>query len=1017
MIAAMSHRLVSPVTVGRGAELQSATEALDATIAGTPTHLLIAGEAGVGKSRLAADLAARATERGVRVLRGACANVGAEGLPHGPLIGILADLTRDLEPDQLELVVGSAAPDLGRLVPALDPRPTGVPLQEAWLQARLFDAILAVLRRLAALAPLLVIIEDVHWADPATRETLSFLVRSIRSDPILIAMTLRSDELHRRHPALPWLAEVERTGRIQRISLPRLTLDQTSAMLEAIQDATIDADVVERIHRRSDGNPFFVEELLLAETGPVPSRLPSTLREILLARLAAVPEDVHNVLGIVAVAGRRIDHDLLVAIAGDDDPDGFDAALRAAIASQILVVDRDALGAEGYAFRHALLAEVAYDELLPGERRRLHRACALALEAHPRASEASRATHAAELAHHWAAARDDERAFEASLRAAEAAEQAFAFEAAHAQYERVLDLWPDVADPVAASGGDRPALLARAATAAYLAGFIHRDIALQRQVVAEIDPAADPVRAAVMRERLGRYLWFASETASALVEIETAIEILPSDPPSAERARVLAGYGQLLMLLDRFDESRALCEEAIEIAVLVGARQPEGHARNTLGLDLVAVGEVADGLNSLERALDIAFAESNVDDIGRGYVNYISALLYGGEPERAAEAAERGMRDAEAYGIASTYGTYIGDNAVMIDIELGRWDRAAALAEELDIAGAQLQALRYGLARWVPLLVGRGDFGVAHAQLDRLRELLRGTPVEGQFHGAYHAAATELALWEGRPEEALSIAREGLEALSPLAWTWYLFSCHRLAAWATADMAEVARARRDPGMERRAVEAAERNRVLRHRLVGQTLAAQAGGQRATSIAEAETADAEDRRLAGDADAATWTAVAERWAAARRPYPVAYARAREAEAHLVAGDRAAAEAALREADTIAGELGATPLRGAIASLAARGRIDLEAPAESAERTAEPPGVTDPYGLTRREREVLALVSLGRTNRQIGDALFISENTAGVHVSNILGKLGVASRTEAAAVAVRAGLAPEAQLEEA
>ena len=304
------------------------------------------------------------------------------------------------------------------------------------------------LRRLAAVAPVLVLIEDVHWSDPATRETLGFLVRTLRSERVLVAMTLRSDELHRRHPALPWLGELERTGRMQRLSLSRLTKDQTAALLEAIEGVPTDPDLVARIHRRSDGNPFFIEELLLAEAEPSAGGLPSTLREILLARLASVPEDVHHVLGVVAVAGRRIDHDLLVAIAGAaDSPDRLEAGLRAAIASQILVVDTPPQGSEGYAFRHALLAEVAYDELLPGERRRLHRECALALEAHPSASAASKAAHRAELAHHWAAARDDERAFAASLAAAEAAGEAFAFETAHAQYERALDLWPDVADP------------------------------------------------------------------------------------------------------------------------------------------------------------------------------------------------------------------------------------------------------------------------------------------------------------------------------------------------------------------------------------------------------------------------------------------------------------------------------------------------------------------------------------------------------------------------------------------
>ena len=314
MIAGMAGRLVSPVTIGRRAELNSGVGALDAAIAWAPMHLLVAGEAGVGKTRLAAELAAAAEARGMLVLRGGCANVGEDGLPYGPIVEILGQLVRDLDPDRLRVVVGASGADLARLVPALEPSTAGSPVQQTWLQARLFDALIGVLRRLSEIAPVLVIVEDVHWSDPATRETLGFLVRSLRTDRVLLAMTLRSDELHRRHPALPWLAELERTDRLQRIPLTRLTADQTGALLEAIEGVPADPDLVARIHRRSEGNPFFVEELLLAETEPSGSGLPSTLREILLARLAGVAEDVHRVLGVVAVAGRRIDHDLLVSV-------------------------------------------------------------------------------------------------------------------------------------------------------------------------------------------------------------------------------------------------------------------------------------------------------------------------------------------------------------------------------------------------------------------------------------------------------------------------------------------------------------------------------------------------------------------------------------------------------------------------------------------------------------------------------------------------------------------------------
>ncbi len=320
----------------------------------------------------------------------------------------------------------------------------------------------------------------------------------------------------------------------------------------------------------------------------------------------------------------------------------LDDALRAAIASQVLIVDMDGRGAEGYAFRHALLAEVAYDELLPGERRRLHRACAEAIALRPAPPGASAAAHWAELAHHWARAHEDERAFEASLNAATAAEQAFAFGAAFHQLERVLDLWPGLPDAERLAGTDQAEILTRAAEMANLGG----DAGPQRGPAPRGDrqprSLRGPIREAVMHEQLGRALWAQGESAEALVEHERAMAIMPADPPTAERARVLAGYGQILMLLDRWEASRDLCQEAIDIALQVGAREAEGHARNTLGLDLAAQGDCERAIAELESGLAIALEVGNIDDVGRAHVNLSEALNFCGFPERSAAAVEDG---------------------------------------------------------------------------------------------------------------------------------------------------------------------------------------------------------------------------------------------------------------------------------------------------------------------------------------------------------------------------------------
>jgi DNA-binding NarL/FixJ family response regulator/tetratricopeptide (TPR) repeat protein len=1024
MIGGMVGRLVSPFQVGRSSEFASGERALDAALAGNPAHLLISGEAGVGKSRLVAELSRSAAERGMRVARGACANLGDGGLPYGPIVDCLRGLPAELDPDDLAIAVGRSGPDLARLVPALAPGiAADTTIQQEWLQARLLEALLGFFQRLAATTPMLLVIEDLHWADPATRQTVAFLARTIRSERLTLAMTFRSDELHRRHPLLPWLAELERSGGVERIDLHRLDLAETRELVAAIEGVPPTEDLATRIHGRSDGNPFFVEELLDAERdGEGAERLPPTLRDVLVARIAAVPETTQAVLGAAAVAGRQIDHDLLAAIAGRSET-ALAEDLRPAVAGHLLVAARDAGGGEGYTFRHALLQEVVYDDLLPGERRRLHRMCATALAARQTGDDAA-ATHWSELAHHWSAARDDPAAFHASIRAAEAAEQGFAFSTAQRHYDRVLELWADVPEAEALAGTDRVGVLSRAALAAILSGDGRRSVALRREAARSLDPSIDPVRSAVLEEQLGRALWkIVGDTRGALAAYESAWLLMPTEPPTAARARVLAGYAQMLMLLDRYVESHRLCDEAIEIARTVGAREAEGHALNTLGLDLAVEGRCAEAVTALEQATQIAHEARNADDIGRAYINLTDALLFCGDIARAAQVVDDGIRVCDEFGTTGWYGCYVRQNGVLINHELGRWSRAHQLLAESDaILDSRLvnsspgMADRYGLARAASLLVGSGAPD-ALARLDLLEGLIHEGPVEVQFSGMYYIARAEYALWQDRPEEGLNVVEMGLADLaSKQTWYWYLVRLHRIGARAAADAAEVGRARRDRVVEQEVLRRAAVLRESRRRTVAASLALPSGAAAEETRAEAATAEAEEGRLAGASDPDAWGEALVRWRARERPYLASYVRWRQAEAYLRLGERAAAEEALSEAASIATDLEARPLLAAIRSLSERSRLRLrtpqigDAPAPELTPDGEAEAASaDPFGLTEREREVLTLVTLGRTNRQIGESLFISGNTAGVHVSNILGKMGASSRAEAAGIAVRLGLA--------
>ena len=863
----MARRLVSPTLIGRHEQLAAVERALDGAVAGTPIHQLVAGEAGVGKSRLVAEAIGLARSRGMRVLQGGCADIGDGGVPYGPIVEALRGLVRELDEETLERVVGSARTDLARLVPSLSPQMVMDPAaQTEALQARLLDAVLGMIQRLSEMGPILYVVEDLHWADPATRETLAFLIRQLRADRVVLLMTYRADELHRRHPLLPWLAELERSGQVDRLVLERLDETETTALLTAILGAPPTPDLAEQTYRRSDGNPFFVEELLIAGEESAAGRLPRTLREVLMTRIVALPEPTQAVIGVAAVAGRRVDHDLLAEVAAMGDVELMDA-LRTAVSSQILVTGTAADEPEGdYAFRHALLQEAVYDDLLPGERQRLHRSYAAALaERGPGGGAladrgpgggALAAGHWAELAYHWSAARDERRAFAASIRAGEAASRAFAFADAQRHDERALELWASIPDAEDLAEIDRVALLDRAALASWFAGDPRRTVALRREAVAALDRHEDPIRRGVMLERLGRALWTNAETKAALEATEAAVAVMPADPPTPERARVLSGYGQMLMLLDQWSESIALCEQAIAMARAVGARRAEGHALTTLGLDLAMAGRCDDSVSTIREGLAIAHEVADADDIGRAYVNLSEAQAYCGDFAGAAEMVREGVAVTDEIGLARTYGRFIRENGITIAFELGDWAEAARLAgESIEvIEGSARHQMRYGLSQWVSLLVARGDER-AQARLEALRSLVDGQTVESQFNTRLRIGLAEAALWRREPEVALAAAQEGLRELEDSGWHWFQLRLLRIAMTAAADLAEVARDRRDRRTEAATIETAEAVRATFQSRLDAARALQHGLDRDQTDAEIAVIEAEDRRMRGEPAAA------------------------------------------------------------------------------------------------------------------------------------------------------------------
>jgi DNA-binding CsgD family transcriptional regulator len=994
-------RISSPRFVGRAEELARLDGALADAAGGGARTLLLGGEAGIGKTRLLAEFTTRGRSAGARVLAGGCLQVGEGTLPYAPVSQLLRQLVRELDPATLDQVVGIGRAELARLVPDLGPPEPSEHAAGELARARLFEGLLGVVERLAAERPLVVAVEDLHWADRSTMDLLAFLVANLTEAAVVLVATYRSDELGRRHPLRPVLAELDRRPAVERLELGRLNRDELGGLLTGILGSPPAPQLLASVLARSDGNPFFAEELLAGGRSADPTALPATLHDLLAARINALSEPTQQVLHVAAVAGRRVGHGLLAAACPLAEATLLEA-VREAVEQQVLVADP---AGESYAFRHTLLREVVEGDLLPGERRQLHASLAHSLAAHPQLAGGTPAQAAAELALHWHASHNPARALPAAVVAGAAAEQALAFAEAKRHFERALGLWDQVPDVAATLPQDRAALLERTAYAAVLAGEPDAAVALLQTALAQVDEAADPQRAGLLHAHLAGTLWPAGRPGS-LEATQRAVALVPAEPPSAARAEVLALHGTALMLALRHHEAVEVSRQAIQTAQQAGARTVEGHAHNTLGATLVDGGDSGEGLAHLEEAARIAEEAGAPGDLVRAYSNLSDALEALGRLQEALAAADEAASAAKESGVALTYGAFAQANAAGCLFKLGRWTEAERLTGRLlDHDPTGILGVHLNLSRAV-LDVGRGRFAPAASHITAARRLgakaVPGTPYEAR---AFEAQA-ELALWEDRPGEAVGTLEEAVQRVPFAAGAGrYAASLYALALRAHADLAEQARARRrTAAAEELRLQAEQMLTRLRAQL--RQLGTDGAARPPETLAHAATGEAEFARVQARPDPAAWAAAAARWEELAQPYPAAYARWRQAEALLTGrGSRAEAATALRQAHTTAEKLGAVPLRREVEGLARRARIDLAEPAAAGEPAPSRPA--DPYGLTPREREVLALLADGRTNPQIAQALFISARTAGIHVSNILAKLGVASRGEAAAIAHRGG----------
>jgi tetratricopeptide (TPR) repeat protein len=784
MIGDVTQPISSPVLVGRAAELARLASALDRAAAGEPCAVMVAGEAGVGKTRLLTEFARHAEAAGGTVLTGGCLDVGEGTLLYAPVVEALRSLVAALDRDDLERVLGGARRELSRLVPelgGLGPEPV------ATAPSRLFELLLGVLHRLAERGPVVIVIEDLHWADRSTRDLVGFLVRNLRGGVALV-LSYRTDELHRRHPMRPFLAELERSRRVERVSLARLTRRALADLVAGILGRRPPARLVADLLGRSQGNPFFAEELLAARSEGADLR--PALRDLLLTRIEALSDAAQQVLRTAAVAGSRVDHRLLAAVAAVPQPRLLEL-LREAVTHHLLVAES---GGTAYAFRHTLLREALYDDLLPGERSALHAAYAGVL------AEWARPADVGQLAYHWHAAHNAGAALLASVRAGQAAEAAAALAEAEAHFSRALELWEQAPEAAARSPLDRPALLLRTAQAAMLIGETDRAVALVHQGLATVDRTAQPLRAAALLERLGRYQWMSGDTAAAMETLEQAVAVAPAEPASPERARCLAAHAQLLMLRARHHAATTRSEQAILASREVGARAEEGHALNTLGTALSSLGRVDEGIAHLHEARRVAEELGDAEDLSRANHNLVGSLLIEGRAEAALAEALEGREVAERLGTALLYGTGATAHAAEALVLLGRWEQAELLLiDEIDLERPAARpinpVLAHGLLVRALLRLWQGDLPACRADLTSL--LAHGDRgLDPQMASPLFAQLARAATWGHEPHEARAAVSKGLALLAGCDDAHLIAELCLAGIEAEAARAEAARARR-----------------------------------------------------------------------------------------------------------------------------------------------------------------------------------------------------------------------------
>ena len=963
-----------------------------------PGSVLLAGDAGVGKTRLLAELRDTAQSAGWQVVIGHCLDFGDSTLPYLPFSEIFGRLAADQPSVAAQLI--DAHPAVARLMPGRRMMGDEHPADASHLasldrgdrmdRSVLFESVRAAMGDLASSAPVLVIVEDVHWADQSTREMLGFLFARRHDLPVSIVASYRTDDLHRRHPLRATAAQWGRLAGVTRLQLEPLPDSAVRTLVRALHPEPLPEREVRGIVRRAEGNAFFTEELVAGiERGGGP--LSWDLAELLLVRLDQLDDDARAVVRAASVAGRRVPHALLARVAGLGGPQ-FDAAVRSAVDGNVLIpTQRD-----GYAFRHALLAEAVYDDLLPGERVGLHASYAEALSS--RDVEGT----AAELARHARAAHDLATAVRASIQAGDEAMRVGGPDEATQHLETALELLGDASRAAQiAPDVDRVQLTLRAAEAAMAAGRVHRGLALVQEQLSTLPHDAPAATRASVLLMAATIALVSDTTIDVLGLTAEALQLVPEEPASALRAKVMGVHARANLEHYRREEAARWAQASAEMALALRLPAVVAEATATLGYLDRRAGDALSSRAALQQSVRRARSAGDVSAELRGLYG-LGALAY--ENGELAEART-------GYTAAFTLGRDRGRpwapyalegrfQAAQVAYAMGDWDDVMTLTDVTDasppgVAEAWLAGGRLAVQ------AGRGQ----QESVDVLANLRPWWSKEGVV-AISCTPAIDLYGDAGDVESAKAVHDEIAATVTRL---WQRETLHvqvRMAALLLGQLATAAgrgggQARQELGRwGAEALATAQAAARWEHEPHGRP-----GPEGAAWVARVSAEHARLRWLCGvdvpgdDELVDLWQQSVAAFEAFGHVFETARSQVRLAAVLRASGRGDAAEPVVSAARATATRLGAEPLLRELRLVGGTGPRARSAVADA--------GPADQQ-LTAREREVLELVSLGRSNREIGQQLFISTKTVSVHVSNILAKLGAAGRTEAAALARRQGL---------